>query len=149
MSSVTAEVCQQYCEAAQKLTQDNGVYNTKQLPKLPGRAAVITVMRKKGFTEMPRKGIHKWVGPDTITIVTGESVLREYRKYLADHPAKPKPEAAKKTNGAKSPEAAKPSRLQQIEARLEALEDAVTSPDIDHRLQQIEAAIETIMGELR
>ena len=143
--SVTAEVCRQYCEASHKLTQENGIYTAKQMPKLASFTAIMAVMRQRGLVEMPRKGKYKWVGPDDITIVTGEALYRAYRKYEDNRNAAKAP----KTNGAAAkPRPEKPSRLQQIEARLAALEDAESSVNLAHRVQQLEHAVAEILAEL-
>ncbi len=99
---VNAENAREFAAQAQALTLKNGVFTMNEIESRCKSVFSIVAQHKK-WLEQRRHGVYKWVGPEDISILTGESIFRAYLKYNEEHTGGGKRqvarEAAKKANG--------------------------------------------------
>ena len=142
MSTVTIESARKFCEFAQQITVNDGVFHTKDLPREPGYRAFLTVSQHSGFVKQSKKGTYRWIGPETVTVVTAEKLFQDYRQYNRDHCGGYK----RKTNGAAQVESGGSIRAQIAELTAQVAQCRGDSIALDEQRTRLDALEKTVLA---
>ena len=80
---MTTERAREFCKLAQQATVKNGLFKYKDFD-IKSASQLIAASMNKEYVVRLRRGVYRWVGPEEITELVGESVYRAYLAYQAE-----------------------------------------------------------------